>query len=142
MRTVYVLVIASLLSAGCVRRQLTIRTEPPGATVFINEEKLGVTPYSFDFVWYGRYRISLKRDGYERLDADELIKAPWYLWIPVDLASELAPWEIHDNKLLSYTLAPKEAPALPVPPPQTKPEPAPAATPPPASTEVSHDEAR
>ena len=89
--TVHLLAIGCLLSAGCVRRQLTIRTEPPGATVFINEEKRGVTPYSFDFVWYGRYRISLKRDGYERLDTNELIKAPWYVWVPVDLFSELAP---------------------------------------------------
>jgi len=115
------LAVGCLLIAGCVRRSLTIRSEPAGAQLLVNDKRLGVTPYAYDFEWYGWYRITLTKEGYERLDDRVLIGAPWYLWIPFDLTMELAPFPIRDTKVLSYQLTPKKllpeptAPRLEIP---------------------------
>jgi hypothetical protein len=87
-----------------VRRQLTIRSEPPGADILVNDKNLGKTPYSYDFMWYGWYRIALRKAGYEQLDDRVMIRTPFYLWIPFDLIAELMPLTIRDEKTLSYTL--------------------------------------
>jgi len=106
-----------LLLTGCVRRQLTIRSEPPGAKILINDQEAGVTPYSEDFMWYGWYRITLTKPGYEQLNDRALIKCPWYLWVPVDLVMELLPVTIHDTKVLSYQLQRQTPLPEPTPPP-------------------------
>jgi hypothetical protein len=105
-----------LLVTGCVRRQLTIRSEPPGATVMINDEVLGVTPHSYDFLWYGWHRISLTKDGYERLDDRVKLTAPPALWVPFDLAMELLPVTFRDDRQFSYQLAPLVPLPDPTPP--------------------------
>jgi len=110
-----------LLTTGCIRRQLTIRSEPDGAEILVNDKHLGVTPYTYDFEWYGWHRITLTKEGYERLDDRALIRAPFYLWIPLDLAMELVPFPIRDTKVLSYQLVLKKplpeptAPRLEIP---------------------------
>ena len=112
------LLVGCLLSAtGCLHRQFTIRSEPSGAQILVNDKILGLTPYSYDFQWYGWYRLSLVKPGYERLDDHVLIRAPTYLWIPFDLLAELAPFAVHDDKVLSYQLqiqTPIPEPAPPV----------------------------
>ena len=110
------LVIALLCSTGCIRRNLIIRSEPPGATLYVNDKLLGTTPYSYDFTWYGGYRILLKKEGYEQLDAHAMLQAPWYCWIPLDLAMELLPVPVRDERELSYQLHPKQMPPSPTPP--------------------------
>lgn len=105
-----------LLLTGCVTRTLTIRSEPPGATILLNDKRVGVTPYRQEFQWYGWYRVALVKNGYERLDDRTLIQAPWYQWIPLDLAAELLPFQLHDSRELEYELAasaPVPAPAGP-----------------------------
>ncbi len=101
------------LLTGCVRRQLTIRSEPPGAEVLLNDERIGTTPFTYDFEWYGWHRITLTKDGYERLDDHVNLKAPPSLWIPFDLAAELLPMTVRDDREFSYHLAP----ATPIPEP-------------------------
>ena len=105
-------------SSGCVHRSLTVLTEPPGAKVYINDELKGEAPVSYDFTWYGWYRLTLRKDGFERMDDHRLIKAPVYLWIPFDLVIELLPLTMRDARTWSYTLA--KSAELPTPtPPQT-----------------------
>lgn len=94
-----------LLLTGCVTRTMTIRSEPPGASVMLNDKRVGVTPYRQEFQWYGWYRVTLLKDGYDRLDDRTLIKAPWYQWIPIDLFAELLPFRLHDPRELDYELA-------------------------------------
>ena len=101
---------------GCIRRNLTIRSEPPGATLLVNDKNLGTTPYAYDFMWYGWYRITLTKEGYERLDDHVLLKAPIYCWIPFDLVMELLPVPVRDSRTLTYQLRPKPALTTPVPP--------------------------
>ena len=108
--------VCCLLSVGCVRRQLTIRSEPPGAAIFMNDKRVGVTPHTYDFVWYGWYRVTLEKPGYERLEDRVLIKAPLYLWIPLDFVIEALPVTIRDAKALSYQLVPSTPLYNPTPP--------------------------
>lgn len=114
-------VVCGLMSVGCVRRQLTIRSEPPGATILMNDKEVGATPYSYDFQWYGWYRIALRKPGYEQLDERVLLKCPPYLWIPFDLVMEMMPVTILDRQELSYQLRRQTPLPEPTPPPLDEP---------------------
>jgi hypothetical protein len=60
-----VCIAACCLSTGCVRRRLTVRTSPPGAQVFVDDQEIGTTPCSSSFVYYGPGRkVTLIKDGY------------------------------------------------------------------------------
>ena len=102
-----------LCLTGCVTRSLTIKTEPPGALVYVNDQLKGNSPVTYDFEWYGWHRLTLRKTGYERLDDRKLLRSPIYLWIPFDLAMELLPIPIRDTRTWSYTLTP--APVMPTP---------------------------
>jgi len=106
-----------LILSGCVRRSLTIRTEPPGALVYVNDQLKGKSPVTYDFEWYGWHRFSIRKDGYERLDDNRLLRCPPYLWIPFDLAMELMPFPVRDQRTWSYTLTLALELPTPVPPP-------------------------
>jgi len=109
-------VVCCLLLSGCVRRSLTIKSDPPGALVYVNDQLKGTTPLTYDFQWYGGYRVTLRKDGYDRLDDRRVLRAPVYLWIPFDLAMELLPASVRDTKTWIYTLTPAPMPAAPMPP--------------------------
>ena len=108
--------VSGLILTGCIRRNLTIRTDPPGATLLVNDQAVGVTPKSWDFEWYGWYRISLLKDGFERFDDRVLLKAPVYFWVPLDLVMELMPFPVSDAREMSYQLTPRRALSEPAPP--------------------------
>src|SRR4051812_23377756 len=63
---------------GCVERRYTIRTNPPGAMVVINNEEVGTTPVSRSFTYYGDREIKLMLDGCQTQTIIQPIKAPWY----------------------------------------------------------------
>ena len=109
------------VTTGCVYRSLTIRTEPPGALVYVNDQLKGESPVTYDFVWYGWHRVTLRKEGFARLDDQKLLRAPVYLWIPFDFVMELVPFRMHDTREWSYVLTPSPAPSTPVPPPLTPP---------------------
>ena len=92
------------LAPGCVRRSLTVTSDPPGALVYLNGQEFGRTPVTRDFTWYGNYDVALRMEGYETLKADGKVVAPWWQWVPIDLVAELFP--LHDRQKLSYRLTP------------------------------------
>jgi PEGA domain len=99
--------IASLLLTGCVTRRLTMRSEPPGARVYVGDEEIGTTPVSHDFTYYGTRKIRMVKDGYETLIVNQPIPAPWYEIPPLDFFSEnVVPGEIRDERVVSYQLTP------------------------------------
>jgi len=114
-----------LFTTGCIRRALTIRSVPPGAQVFLNDHLKGETPLTYDFEWYGWYRVLLHKEGYERLDDHKFLRAPTMFWIPFDLVCELLPFRVWDRETWSYTLVPAPPPPTPSPPPLTTTVPAP-----------------
>jgi hypothetical protein len=96
-----------ILGAGCVQRRLTIRSNPPGARVYVGDEEIGTTPVSTDFVYYGTRKIRLVKDGYETLVVNQPIPAPWYQIPPLDFVSEnVVPGEIRDERVVNFQLAP------------------------------------
>lgn len=100
-----------LLLAGCVNRTIVVESDPPGARIWINEHPVGVTPAKYEFITHGRYRIRLEKKGYQELIAREMVRAPIYQWIPLDLVFEqLLPVHLEDKHLFRYVLTP-QAPA-------------------------------
>ena len=78
----------ALLLSGCVRRRMTIRSSPPGATVYVDNYELGPTPRSINFTHYGTRQIRLVKDGYETLTLLQPVPAPWYQLPVLDFFSE------------------------------------------------------
>ncbi len=93
---------------GCVQRRMMIRSNPPGALVYVDDYEIGVTPISSNFTYYGQRKIRLVKDGYETLTVMQSIPAPWYQIPPLDFVSEnLVPGEIRDRQTFSYQLTPQ-----------------------------------
>lgn len=80
---------AALFLSGCVERQLTINTEPPGAIVILNDEEIGESPVTVSFEWYGDYDIRITKDGYNTLKTHRKLKAPWYDIFPLDFFAQI-----------------------------------------------------
>ena len=108
------MVAIALLVAGCVQRRLTIRSNPPGAYVYVDNYPIGVTPVSTDFVYYGKRNFRLVRDGFETLSVDQKIRTPWYEWFGLDFVSEnLIPYDIRDEQTVNFQLTPQQVPPIP-----------------------------
>jgi hypothetical protein len=101
------LLLLPLLLSGCVRRSLTVRSDPPGALVYLNGVEVGRTPMTRDFTWYGTYDVVLRKEGYETLKTEGKVIAPWWQWVPIDFFAELLP--LHDQRTLAYTMKPYAA---------------------------------
>ena len=71
-------VIVAACSTGCVEQRYVIYSDPPGAMVYRNGDPIGYTPVDDTFVYYGKYHFTLVKDGYETLQVDQDIPAPWY----------------------------------------------------------------
>jgi hypothetical protein len=98
----------ALCAAGCVQRRFTIRSNPPGALVYIDDYEIGTTPVSTDFVYYGTRKIRLVKDGYETLTILQPVPAPWYQFPGIDFVTDnLVPGEIRDERILDYQMQPQ-----------------------------------
>lgn len=87
---------------------MTIRSNPPGALVYVDDYEIGVTPVSHTFTYYGQRKIRLVKDGYETLTVMQNIRPPWYQYPVVDFFAEnLWPGEIRDERELSFNMAPQ-----------------------------------
>jgi hypothetical protein len=94
--------------AGCVQRRLTIRSNPPGALVYVDDYQIGTTPVSTSFVYYGTRKVRLVLSGYETLTVLQPIPTPWYEYPALDFISEnLVPKEIRDERVVEFQLQPQ-----------------------------------
>lgn len=113
LRAAAMLAAAAMLPAlpACVRRTMTFRTVPEGATVRLNDRDIGQTPVTVDFTFYGDYDIEYALPGYETIRTHRRIEAPWYQLPPIDLFAEaFVPFTIHDARVIDEELAPHTAP--------------------------------
>ena len=102
-------------TSGCVRRRMTVRSNPPGAVVFVDERRIGVTPVSTSFTYYGTRDVRLMKDGYETVTEEHKVSTPWYQYPVVDFFAEnLWPFEVRDERILDFELPPQKS----VPPTQ------------------------
>ncbi|MBA4019078.1 MAG: hypothetical protein C0483_18070 [Pirellula sp.] len=102
------LTIAVASSGGCVQRRMTVRTNVPGAQVYVDNYEVGRTPVSTDFIYYGDRTIRLVKDGYETQTVVQPVSAPWYQWPGLDFFAEnLWPFEIRDERQFDYQMQPQ-----------------------------------
>ncbi len=91
--------------AGCTQRQMTITSEPPGATVVVNQTVTAVTPATIRFKHYGVYDIRLTKESYYPLHVREPINAPAHQYTGPDFVSDvLVPVRVTDRHELHYKL--------------------------------------
>lgn len=97
-----------LLSTGCVRRRMTVRTNPPGAVVSVDNQTIGTSPAASSFVYYGTREFRIEKDGYRTEVIRRNIKPPWYQFPGVDFVAEtLWPGELRDERIIDVELVPK-----------------------------------
>ncbi|MCC6572852.1 MAG: PEGA domain-containing protein [Planctomycetes bacterium] len=109
------LIVLLLLCAGCVERRLYIRSEPAGAEVYIDGERVGVTrpekdpagPLYVNFAYYGAREYTLRKPGFKTVTGVKQLVTPWYEYPPMDFFSEvMAPWLIVDEHEVDVKLEP------------------------------------
>ncbi|MCB9920876.1 MAG: PEGA domain-containing protein [Planctomycetaceae bacterium] len=94
---------------GCLRRRMTIRTNPPGAVAFVDDQRIGVTPVSTPFTYYGTRKIQLFKDGFEPLTVKQRFDVPWYEYPPLDFIVEnLWPHELRDERIVDFEMTPQQ----------------------------------
>ncbi|GIW98120.1 MAG: hypothetical protein KatS3mg111_1453 [Pirellulaceae bacterium] len=97
---------------GCVRRRLTVRTSPPGASVYVDHQYIGTSPASTSTTYYGTREIEVVADGYRTEKVLRTFRPPWYQWPPLDFLTEtLWPWEIRDQRVVDIQMVPMQLPA-------------------------------
>jgi hypothetical protein len=102
------LLIFSAANLGCVRRRMTIVSDPPGAMVYVDDHPLGITPVSSAFTYYGTRTVKLVKDGFESVTEKHTFHPPWYQIPPVDFVAEnLLPYETRDERILNFQLSPQ-----------------------------------
>ena len=108
----HLLIITMLIVSvnGCVRRRLTIRSNPPGALVVIDDQEIGTTPVSTYYTYYGTRKIQLFRDGYKTVTQYHTVTTPWWQIPPIDFFSEhFSLREKRDERFVDFVLEPLPA---------------------------------
>ena len=94
--------------SGCVQRRMTVRSNPPGALLYVDDYEIGTTPVSTSFTYYGTRKFRLEKDGCETLTVMQTILPPWYEFPPMDFVSEnFVPGNIRDQRVLDFQLKPQ-----------------------------------
>jgi PEGA domain len=75
---------------GCVERKLLVRSDPPGARVYLDGRFRGTTgagagELSVPFEFYGSRRLVLRAEGYVPHSGRVELAPPWWQWFPLDL---------------------------------------------------------
>ena len=115
MRAAPILLALCATSACAAQRTLRVTSDPPGATIRLDDRIVGTTPARVPFDHYGIRRVTLYRDGYRSHSERVKLRAPWYGTFPLDVISEvLLPFGWRDERRLHVTLlAGEEAVELP-----------------------------
>ena len=104
---------AAMLGA-CRSKQVVITSDPPGATVTLNDVEVGRTPTTAVFTHYGVYDVLLTLDGHEPLRTQARASAPVYDWPPLDLVTSPIPgettirWHFTMQPAMESTLPPEQ----------------------------------
>jgi len=101
-------VVAGGLS-GCLERRMTITSEPPGASVTVNNVDVGRTPVTASFVYFGKYDVQLEHEGSEPLRVKAKASAPVYEYPPIDLVASMLPLTISTDVAWHFKLEPEQS---------------------------------
>ncbi|USN99844.1 MAG: PEGA domain-containing protein [Phycisphaeraceae bacterium] len=103
---VLILLAPILVLPGCIDRKIRVTSDPPGATVWLNDVEIGQTPAEADFMYYGTYDVRLELDGYEPLWTSQKASAPFWQWPGPDLIAEAIPARFDDVVEWHFELRP------------------------------------
>jgi hypothetical protein len=106
---VAVVLAAMFVTTGCVRRTITITSEPSGALVWLNDREIGRTPVDVDFLHYGTYDVRLVKESYEPLITAGRADPPLWDNVGLDLVAELLPLDLESAIHWHYVLEPAES---------------------------------
>ena len=98
---------AAVLACGCVLREMVIRSEPPGAEVYIDGHLEGRTPLVKQFDFYSSRDVAVRMDGYGTAQGVVSPSIPWYEYFPLDLVFELVfPFTLRNRHEYDFKLEP------------------------------------
>ena len=98
------------LLGGCVERLVAVRSDPPGAVVYMDDEKVGVTPCEVEYIWYGQRELVVELRGYRTIREVVPLNPPWWQYFPLDFITDvLVPFTLTDRVERSYRLEPASA---------------------------------
>jgi hypothetical protein len=101
-----------VIDSGCVKRRYTIRTDPPGALVYVNGEEVGTSPVSRSYTYYGAREVVVVSDGYKTERVIQPFDAPWWDNGLTDFFTEnLLPVTLRDEREFDYRLVPATNPS-------------------------------
>jgi PEGA domain len=109
-RCLLLAVASTLMASGCssVSRRMTIRSEPSGALVQVDGQRLGTTPKSMDFTYYGTREVQLSMPGYETLTVEQPVRPPLYQIFPFDFFTDnFLPFRVTNRHDFVYRLQPR-----------------------------------
>ncbi|NQT00184.1 MAG: PEGA domain-containing protein [Candidatus Omnitrophica bacterium] len=99
------LLILVLTVSGCVRRIVSIDSQPPGAEVYLGRRLIGKTPCTHEFLYYGTHYLELAKEGHLNIKTTVKLNGPFYEYFPFSVISELLiPWQITDVHSYDYKL--------------------------------------
>ena len=108
------LLLLASCAGGCVRRRLTVRTDPPGALVSIDGQEIGTSPVATSFTYYGTRQFRVAKDGYETVNVQQNFQPPWYQFPIIEFFSEnLWPGELRDERAVNFDLTPQRIVSAP-----------------------------
>ena len=98
-------ILAVLLLGGCVDRLVNVRSEPPGASVYMDDVKVGETPCDVQYIWYGQRELVIELRGYRIVRETIVLRPPWWQFFPLDLITDVVlPFTVTDQVEVSYSL--------------------------------------
>lgn len=98
--------VALAFCAGCLERRFVITSEPPGATVTLNDVEVGRTPLEAGFTYYGTYDVRVEKDGYAVLRTRARARTPIYESPPLDLVATALPADVETVVKWHFVLQP------------------------------------
>lgn len=99
--------------AGCVERRLIVRSDPPGARVYVDGEPKGEAPLAVPFTYYGTREVVLRHERHEPARIVLQVDPPWYQLSPMDFFVEvLWPFTVLDEREVAAKLAEAAPPDL------------------------------
>lgn len=94
MRVAALVAVALLVAVGgCSTRTITVTSTPSGASVWLNDQSVGRTPVTVDFVYFGVYDVRVELPGYAAVSTAREAAAPWWEWPGVDAVAVALPFE-------------------------------------------------
>jgi hypothetical protein len=98
--------LAFLLLTGCVERLISIKSDPPGADVYVDGELKGKTPVEVPYEWYGGRDVTLEMPGFVSVTKRVVLRYPWWQIFPLDFITDLLiPFTLTDRTELHFMMA-------------------------------------